>query len=289
MHLKVKERATSDRLPLPTAIVWILLSVLFVTGTMTLAWLYYLHLINLRGKDEIYTVNMVIQKNAGARLPSSYLIETLDLSSDKPINLYRLDILEAKQKLLASPLIKSVEIKKVKPTTLFIHYTSREPELLIADYMNVAIDREGYLLPFYSFHSEKQLPSVYLGLPDFETEGGGEWNVPLQKELVNYAFECTEEWKNTIDLTSVSLMIDVSKVFSPGYGQREIVIKMVYPLGNQHLIRADCSKHSLAIKEYMRLLRYIEDTGKYKQESLIVDLRIPQLAYISVFEPRKGK
>lgn len=291
MQLKRREKLIADRLPLATAIMWILLSVLFISGSMTLAWLYYLHLINLRGKDDAYQITMVIQKNSGVtRIPTPYFTELLDLSSDKSQNLYRFDVKDAKEKILSSPIIKNVEVKKIKPSTIYIDYIAREPVIIIADYENVAMDQEGYLFPFFSYYADKNLPSIYLGLAPFGEEGGGTWNLPLKNEKLEYAFECIDEWKNHAGVvpSSSTIKFDVSQAFAPSYGQRELVVKIT-DSGFEHLLRLDCSNLELGIKEYFSLLCYIHQTGKYGKESLIIDLRIPRLAYLSPFEQRNGK
>src|SRR5206468_998734 len=100
-----------------------------------------------------------------------------------PKNLYALDLKEAAKALLSSPLIRNAKVKRLPPNTLYVEYEVRKPVCWLADYKNVAIDQEGYLLPGAPFYPPQQMPEIYLGLPSFGAaedpvgRSGGRWRV----------------------------------------------------------------------------------------------------------------
>ncbi len=66
--------------------------------------------------DDQYHIVSLIQNNPQSdALKTVYLAELLELSLDRPVNLYQLNIQEATQKLLNHPLIKKATIKKFYP------------------------------------------------------------------------------------------------------------------------------------------------------------------------------
>ncbi|MBS0625742.1 MAG: FtsQ-type POTRA domain-containing protein [Verrucomicrobia bacterium] len=241
-------------------------------------------------------------------LKTSYLAELLNLSADVPTQLYAFDLKKATAKLLSSPLISSVQIKRVPPGTLYIDYTVRKPTALLADYGNTAIDKEGFLFPVAPFFSPKQLPEIYLGLPPFGApedsmdRKGGAWRTPVKNKYLSLAFELLQfledsPWKEGMRIKR----IDVSNAFAPSLGQREIVliaedelsfsesdqkeIVCIFPkilrlapkdyraqLGNFFSLRKTMQD------DYRRQLVSVKEGGRFAPR--IIDLRIPQLAFI---------
>ena len=240
-------------------------------------------------------------------LKSAYLAELLNLSADVPTQLYALDLKQALNKLLASPLIVNAEIKRVPPGTLFIDYTVRKPLALLSDYSNTAIDREGCLFPVAPFFSPKQLPEIYLGLPSFgATEDsmgrkGGAWQTPLKNRYLTLALDILKfleesPWKEGMRIKR----IDVSNAFAPSLGQREIVLIAEDELSFQteqkefvcifpKILRLAPKDYRLQLGNFFSLRRTMLDDYKRQLVSMkeggrfsprIIDLRIPQLAFI---------
>ena len=56
-----KKTASKEQLPLSTALIWIFLSTCLISGTATLAWLYYVHLGRLRVQDDQYLIKAIVQ------------------------------------------------------------------------------------------------------------------------------------------------------------------------------------------------------------------------------------
>lgn len=240
-------------------------------------------------------------------LKTAYLAELLDLSSDRPINLYAVDLKKAQEKLLLSPLIAQADIKRLPPHSLYIDYEVRKPIARLGDYQNVAIDREGYLFPLAPFFSPKELPEIYLGLPAFgageDSMGrqGGLWQTPIDNRYLRLAFEILHHlqgssWKEGLYVKR----IDVSNAFASSLGQREIVLlteeEIDLPQGGKSLHCVFPKILRLAPKEYpqqlanffalrktmledyRRQMAAVSQSGRFATR--IVDLRIPQLAFV---------
>ena len=123
----------------------------------------YRHWNTKRMTDEACRIIAIVQTGPEKEaLKTAYLAELLNLSVDKPTQLYALNLKKAEERLLASPLIASVELKRIPPGTLYIDYTVRKPIAWLADYNNTALDAGGYLFPAAPFFTPKQLPEIYL-------------------------------------------------------------------------------------------------------------------------------
>ena len=240
-------------------------------------------------------------------LQTGYLAELLHLSIDEPSQLYSLDLRKAEALLLASPLISEVKLKRIPPGTLYIDYTVRKPVALLADYANTAIDREGFLFPVAPFISPKQLPEIYLGLPPFNSaedamgRKGGRWGEPLQDRYFTLALEVLSFLEECHQKESLQVQrIDVSNAFAPSLGQREIVLKIedelicqkekkelvcffpkllrLAPKDYRTQLSHFWSLRQNMLNDYKKQLALIDQGGRFSPR--IIDLRIPQLAFI---------
>lgn len=257
-----------------------------------------------------YSITAIIQTGPEKEaLKTCYLAELLDLSVDKPTNLYAFDVKKGEEKLLSSPLIQSAHIKKVLPNILYIDYEVKKPVASLGDYQNIAIDKDGYLFPMIPFFSPKELPEIYLGLPAFgegeDAKGrkGGLWKTPLQNQYLSLAFEILHflegsPWKEGMRVKR----IDVSNAFSPSLGTREIVLfteeELILHQGDSPLCCVFPKMLRLSPKEYAQQMNnflsfrktMLEDYRKQLSSSegiqagrfstRIVDLRIPHLAFV---------
>lgn len=240
-------------------------------------------------------------------LKTVYLAELLGLSADRETNLFAFDLKQGEEKLLASPLIAKAKIKRWQPETLYIDYEVRKPIAWLGDYQNTAIDREGYIFPVAPFFSPKELPEIYLGLPPFgsgeDSMGrcGGMWQTPIQNRYFDLAFEILQflsgsAWEEGLRIKR----IDVSNAFAPSLGQREIVlfteeelsvtrggqtIHCIFPkilrLAPKEYPQQLANFFSLRksmLEDYRRQVAQMSQSGRFSPR--IVDLRIPQLAFI---------
>jgi hypothetical protein len=291
-----------EKLPLAIAIRWILISTLVVSGTSMLAWIYYYNVRQKRISDEAFKIVAIVQDSQGREsLNTAYLAELLELSLDKPTNLYRFNINEGTKKLLNSPLIKEASITKVKPGALYISYTLRKPIAFLGDYQDIALDEKGFVFPFSPFFTPKNLPIVYLGLApwgkpeDDLHDHGASWGKPLEGKKIGLALEILQTIESEFkDLNLIK--IDVSNAFSASYGQREIIIAIeeLEERSEDHhkiltitprLLRLDSKNYRLGLEEYQTLRKevagiYYSKNDLQKVPEEVVDLRVQRIALI---------
>jgi len=236
-------------------------------------------------------------------LKSVYLAELLGLSVDAPKNLYALDLKKAELALLSSPLIAKAKVSRLPPNTIYVDYEVRKPLAWLSDYLNTAIDKEGYLFPMAPFLSPKEMPEIYLGLPVFEGgqdsfgRKGGRWRTPLTNRYLQLAFDLLADfegspWKEGLRIKR----IDVSNAFAPTLGRREIVLfteeeisfgrnTFVFP----KILRLAPKDYAQQLQNFFALRRSMVEDYRKQLSSLdqdvrfaprIVDLRVSQLAFV---------
>ncbi len=268
-------------MPFNRALIWILVSTLLISGSAFMGWLYYLHMRERRLNDEQYRLVAIVQSTPHAEtLKTVYLAEILDLSVDRPINLYQFSAKDAESKLLAHPLIKRATVKKILPGTIYIDYEMRFPVAYLGDYLNTAIDEEGYLFPFRPFFTPKRLPVVYLGLDQQELT----WGNCLKEQIIQLTWDVLHQF-NQLQLPQFYLkQLDMTSVYADSYGQRQIVLILeereelsspIYlRLSTEHYAQNLINFRTLYQASFQQPALYLEG------QSAIIDLRIPHLAFI---------
>ncbi len=280
-------------MPFSRSLIWILVSTLLISGSAFMGWLYFLHVKERRLHDDQYRIVAIIQSTPQAdALKTLYLAELLGLSLDRPINLYQFNAKEAAQTLLSHPLIKNATVKKILPGTLLIHYQMRTPVAYVGDFTNTVVDEEGYLFPFRPFFTPKRLPAIYLGLDKEDCV----WGRCLQNySSLKLAFVILNQF-DQLQLEKFNLkLLDVTQAQADSYGQRQIVLTL----------ETSCQEesHSAQSLTFLRLSsdRTAQDlanfhtwqAGRFEKkdealtkvktkarEAMIIDLRIPHLAFI---------
>ncbi|MCB1107004.1 MAG: hypothetical protein KDK76_02790 [Chlamydiia bacterium] len=179
-------------------------------------------------------------------LKTLYLEELLGLSVDKPKAIHPK---EAEKILQQSPLIKSVSVSHLNPETLYIDYTVRTPLFIIGDVENLALDKEGVTFPLNPFFTPKNLPLLYLG-------------DSYQESKTHLALSLLDLLKEEVGF------IDLSKSDDPSLGKREIVVSI-----DSDLLRLSTKHYAKEIEHYRKLRKHFDGP-------LIIDLRIPNLAYV---------
>ncbi len=215
-----------DKIPVSRALVRILVSTLLISGTAFMGWLYYLHIKNYRLSAEQYHIVAIIQSTPQTEtLKTVYLAELLNLSLDKPVNLFRFSIKEAERQLLSSPLIQIATIKKILPGTLYIDYEMRVPVAYLGDYANTALDEEGSLFPYHPFFTPKRLPTLYFGLDQEQITWGsslqGQTSFELAFAILQYL---RQPGKEGFQERYYIKQLDLSQSQADSYGQRQIVV-----------------------------------------------------------------
>jgi cell division septal protein FtsQ len=181
-----------------------------------------------------------------------------------PVTVASFDLASAQKRLLSCPLIKDAKVKLSAPDTVYVDYTVRQPVALLYDFENIALDEEGYPFPVSPFFTPKRLPEVYLGIRNFY------WGRPLKEKKAELGLTILQL------LNRLSLQVkrlDVSKAFEPSLGRREVVLI----LDEQGFTKA----LRLTPKDFAQELgNYLELRPKLPAIPQIIDLRIPQLAFI---------
>lgn len=312
--------SASRKIPPKKALLSVLISIIFVSGPFAVLTFYNNYKNAQQKADPAYQITAIVQaSNDIETLPTIYFSELLQLSIDRPINIFEFKLHDALKNIMKSPLIKSASVKKIKPGIIHIEYALRKPIAFLGDYTNTAIDSEKVAFPFKPFFTPKRLPSIYLGEDTMMT-----WGFPIQfdsdqntkncinllcstgaYELINnkidLAFNILQTLAHNLKDNSLTLCeIDVSKAFAQSYGKRQIVLSFEERKENyfegapvttlyNHLIRL-CPDHlyqQLANYLLLRKTMAIEtatEEGKAIQNSksqIIIDLRLPHLAFIS--------
>lgn len=240
------------------------------------------------------TLYYLSEKSLGKEiLPSGYLAELLELSSD--MEAAHFSQKKAQNLLLSSPVIRSGQLRLLPPHTIQVEYSLRTPLALVKDFDNIAIDSEKILFPLRPFFTPKKLPSFYLGL---DRDHPWEWNTPLEGEKVDLCFQLLSLFENIDSKEGITVrMIDVSNALAPSLGRREVVVEVVDQLlieeGGENKIvflprylRLRTEEYRQQIENYLQLRQEIFQKEKegilfgVKSMRKIIDMRLPQTAYI---------
>ncbi len=237
------------KLPLYVSLLIIFGSTLLVSGSATTGWLYYKHWERQRHFNERFLLTTLYPHSRGAiELPTPVLAHLMGLSATD--NLYAINPRALEKRLISSELIASAHVDRAHPSGLYIDYTPREPVAALPELPGYGIDREGNTLPLT--FSNGQLPDLYLA------------------EIT------TESLRHALTLLDPSLpitRIDTAQMGAESSGQRQIVMIVGAP-PNQHILRLPPRNSKLALANYKKLLPL--------EGNHVIDLRIPQLAYISL-------
>ena len=277
------------KLPLNHALLWILVSTLLISGSVFMGWLYYLHVRELRLQDNQYNITTLVQKVLPSnQLKTSYLAELLDLSVDRPLNLYQFNSKEGEKRLNISPLIQRSNIRKIRPNALLIDYQMREPLAYLGDCTNTAIDEQGVIFPYRPFYPAKNLPTIYLNLNAKDIK----WGDSLKNhELMQCVFSFLKNFKKLPAHQFFLKQLDVTNIDADSYGQREIVIVLegllskIDPKNSFHLyLRLNPDFYQKNLIHFLTLVNQPEKIQLLKinkqNKILIIDLRLPFLAFI---------
>lgn len=197
-------------------------------------------------------------------LKTDYLAEVLTLSSDHP-KAMRAE--EAEEALLRNPLIKKASVSLLNPETLYIDYTLRQPMFYLGNLQNIAVDKEGCLFPLSPFFTPKRLPKLYLEEESLELS----WNAVIEGK----GFKLALELMQLIGDSYRVLSIDVSQGLQNTLGEREVVLLLDNENSERHYLR-------LTPKNFhQELLHYAKIRERLLNESFVVDLRVPQLAFLN--------
>jgi hypothetical protein len=229
-------------------------------------------------------------------LISDYLAQMLDLSLDKPLLFTIFNPEDAKLKLQRSPILSEVIVKKIKPNMVYVDYTVRRPLLRSIDFVNAALDKDGVIIPLHPFFSPKKMPEVYFGEKGLKESGELAFGSDVKGYYVDLAFAVldllAEKGK---DLFFVK-RVDVSDALASSLGKRELIVTIeneIYkksqetPIVSSHFLRLTPKLYAQEIANYLKLREHLLESEQQEQgfspsRNKIIDLRLPQLAFIDL-------
>ncbi|MFZ0564638.1 MAG: hypothetical protein WAM28_00345 [Chlamydiales bacterium] len=217
-----------------------------------------------RAKEE-QTIRAIVQSTPNFNeLNTVYLTELMGLSIDRPSLINQFDLKEAGRRLLASSIIKKAALKKIKPDLLYVEYAIRKPFFYSADWSHTAVDEEGVFFPFTPFYPPEYKTEIYLGAlaPPIP------WGSSMRKELLAIVKELFDLFQSR-----PIKQIDISQVEEESSGKRQIVIVLEIE-GKMRILRLTPKNYAQELANYFIL----EATCPLK--NVVVDLRIPEVAYI---------
>jgi len=259
---RISRQEKQSKLPLGRAIIVILLSTLLISGSAGLGMLYYQQIRELRTRDSKYQITSIVQTGPEQnQLKTDTIAKIMELESE---NLYLFSASEARENLLRSPFVKEAKVKKVPPGTIYVDYVLRKPIAILGDFSNTLLDEEAVSFPKTPFFDQESYPEIILGLNELK------WGEEIRGRRLGLALQLYRE------LSSSSLtLIDVSRAFAPSYGDRQIVVGL-----GSHILRLSTKNYRQELQNYRRLMSYFEDHSEF-QKDLVIDLRIPQLGFIT--------
>lgn len=228
-----------------------------------LGWYYYWVVRPLIvSKKNTGTILAIAQTSrSGRSLEGVFLAEAMGLCIDRQAPL---DLFEAKEKLLKTDLFKNVSLKIIKPHTLFVDYELRSPIATLGNYTNTLIDEEGVFFPSAPFFSPRLLPEIRLEHLQFSTPWGEK--MP-QTHLTMAATILRLLGKRS------SIRIDLSQADEATAGKKQIIVL----LNKTRILRLTTKNYPQELSRYLILEKTILNQDS---SPLVVDLRIPDIAYI---------
>lgn len=292
-------------LPLSHALAWIVASTLLISGSSyAILKRHVKKRAESRSNPQLVLRSIIQTGPQKEALKTQYLAELLGLSADRPCNIKLFNKERAQERLLRSPLISHAEVKVIEPNTLYVDYTIRQPMAWLGDYENVAVDKEGFPIPFSPFFTPKNLPALYFGLAPFGAQPldperpTAKWGTPLQGKYVDLAQEILAIIADpkVADLFNVK-RIDVSNAYAESYGTREIVMitedVVVHGKSAQviqpRILRLSTKNFAQELGNYLKLREQLleeerrgttEPASTVRLKEKIIDFRIQKLAFI---------
>ncbi len=242
----------------------------FILGSLGLSTLlFFLLLLGRMALDRFFgaarfDIKCLLQEPLSREeISSRFFEELLDLSCDRPQNLYAFDAGWAEERILESSVIARAHVKKLSPDTLHIQYEMREPIAALADYENCYLDREGVIFAAFPYYRAKKLPLVRFG--DVGPAPLGSRVNEEKREFLALLFSSIAKEKiGEVDLTHF---------FEKSLGRKEVVIRF----SNDRLVRFWPEKMAKVLHHYELLEKHYPFEAK---KPYIIDLRLAEVAYV---------
>ncbi len=285
----------NERISWIRAIYWIVLSTVLISGSSYLGYFQYRRWIKHRQTDSSYAIRYIVGDSLSEdSLSAQQIAELLDLSFDNPINLFVLDEKKAEEKMKSYAWIEDVNLLKIKPNALKVTYKMRKPAALLSEYENMAVDSGGHIFPFRPYYLGKDPLELILGLPEEE--------ISLSAPISHPGFELAMNILDFLQVQSAQSFkiekIDVSNAFADSLGKREIIVALEDDciLLNHHcffpkILRLHTIEYGKQLsnffalnkkmrKDYLKQIQHLTINNDRKFTPQVIDMRIPQLAFI---------
>lgn len=258
-------------LPVRTALLWIWGSTIVFSGGVVLALsLKQKWNSDIRNNPKFLIQSMIQKCTSVESLSTDYLAECLGLSLDSSFTIFDHSAAELAESLEASPLIKSVVVSKILPSTLHVEYTLRQPIAILHDYQNTVVDEEGVLFPLQPFRTPKLLPEIVLG-------DNLEQKMPFALELVTELKR--DVWPKPIKGVR---RIDLTRFDTPRLSRREIILVFNCESDKLVFLRLSTRDWKRGLDQFLKVPSEI-----FSQQ--VFDMRLPNVAYVTpIKEEPKG-
>lgn len=277
----LEKTMNDDILPLKTALFWIFICTLMLSGTTGAGIWIYKWFERQAATSGKYQIMRILQRTADKEpLETAYLAELLSLSVDRAPSLTSYSLSNATQMLLSSPCIQSASLKKVFPNTLCVDYAMRRPVAFLGEYENALIDGDGVPIPRTPFYGNIDLPEIILGEISEEVS----WGRPITCKALTCALETLNAVGKACNQENMTLKrVDFSRENAPSAGQCEILVTIEdHAVPITYFLRLSIDRYEKNLHHFVSLHHYLH---RYPQNfsgaQMIVDLRVPQLAFLS--------
>lgn len=200
-------------------------------------------------------------------LPTTYLLELLEIDEEMKIDLNQLDPNELKNKLLKSDVIKWAKVE-IKKNVLQIVYQTRKIRYLTIDYRNGAIDEEGFFFLIDPIFSPKKAKEIVLG------KGG----VTSDKRIEPWALDYLRQLEPFYHRFSL-LRVDLSKAKASNFALQEIVL-VLEEAKKKIYLRLHPKKIGESLNQYERMQNILQNE-KVKEHQTI-DLRLNSIGFLTL-------
>ncbi len=247
-------------------IFFVVLSIFITTALGFSTFRFYRNFTAKQMVQAKYLITEIIQTGPEREaLPTTFLAELMGLSQDEPSNFYSFDENKARQNLLECAVIKSANVKKMKPSTIYVDYEVYKPIALFDDQQNIGLDESGKKFPIAPYFFAKKLPYFLFGQSD----------VDINKFQLGLAILSFFDKREAFEGVYVK-RIDVSNAFHPSFGKREVVITLEQKDRSCYL-RLTPHKFPEELTHFISMNSMWKE-GKTKKS--IIDLRLSKVAYI---------
>ncbi len=264
-------READEKIPLKKALSYVALSVIIIWGSLLTAWLIHRAILVKRSSDPRYTIVALVQTSQGQHTLQNWQIsELLDLSRDRPQNLYKFDTKEAEARLMNNSCFQRATVRRQPPGIILVDYLLREPVAHLGEYSNVAVDKELFPFALRPFFTPKNLPVLFIGANDLC------YFSPLASDEAQLAFKVLDAAQKAIPYPIKS--IDTRNAYKRNAGLQEVIV-VINEGEKERFLRMKPCAFEKTLKEYA-LLQPTFASINQASPTQIVDLRTPSIALV---------